>query len=236
MLTLFTTLRVKANASNHLTTAACRRCKQKEEVFLLLELFQKGGPLMYPLLICSIVTITIGLERGYHYIKLGGGGSLPPAVKESIAKGDYEHALQTARQSRGPIAAIITSALLHRGDREAMEKAISVKGSLELKRLNEHLHILELIGRLAPMTGLFGTVLGMVAAFQKVAEAKGQVDPSILAGGIWEALLTTAAGLSVALPALILHHFFEDKVGSEAFRMKLVGAEMVNLLEDKRLD
>lgn len=202
----------------------------------MLELLRKGGILMYPLLVCSLVTIAIGIERSYHYIKIGSKEKIYSEIKANIACCEYDAALRSARQTPGPIAAIAVVALTHRGDRDVMEKAISVKGSLELKRLSKHLHVLELVGRLAPMVGLFGTVLGMVAAFQKVAEVKGQVDPSVLAGGIWEALLTTAAGLAVALPALILHHFFEDKVSSEAFRMKIFGSAIVDFLEGGGVD
>lgn len=179
---------------------------------------------MYLLAVCSIVMIAIGLERSYHYVRLCCRDDLRGEIKGRILSGDFEKALAAA------------AALIHRGDAETMEKAVSVKGSLKLKRLNEHLHILELIGRISPMIGLFGTVLGMVATFQKVAEVRGQLDPSILTGGLWKALLTTAAGLSVSLTALILHHFFEDKVMSEAFHMKLFAAEIVDLLGNKNVD
>lgn len=194
---------------------------------------------MYPLLICSVITIALGFERIYHYAKLRTRRkeALFLEIKNNIACADYENALLIAKQTPGPVAAVAVEALLHRTcAQEILEKAVSVRGSLELKRLNEHLHILELIGRIAPMIGLFGTVLGMVTAFQKVAELKGNVDPSILAGGIWEALLTTVAGLAVALPALVLHHFFEDEVKSLAFQMKLFATEIVDLLGGKILD
>lgn len=191
---------------------------------------------MYLLAVCSIVMIAIGLERSYHYVRLRCRDDLRGEIKGRILSGDFEKALATARRTLGPTAAAAPAALIHRGDAETMEKAVSVKGSLELKRLNEHLHILEPIGRISPMIGLFGTVLGMVAAFQKVAEVRGQLDPSILAGGIWEALLTTVAGLSISLPALILHHFFEGKVMSEAFHMKLFAVEIVDLLGNENVD
>lgn len=191
---------------------------------------------MYLLAVCSIVMIAIGLERSYHYVRLRCRDDLRGEIKGRILSGDFEKALATARRTPGPTAAAAAAALIHRGDAETMEKAVSVKGSLELKRLNEHLHILVPIGRISPMIGLFGTVLGMVAAFQKVAEVRGQLDPSILAGGIWEALLTTVAGLSISLPALILHHFFEGKVMSEAFHMKLFAVEIVDLLGNENVD
>jgi biopolymer transport protein ExbB len=120
---------------------------------------------------------------------------------------------------------------LHSGEqKELIEEEVSLAGSKELQRLHKRLHILELIGRLAPLMGLLGTVLGMVAAFRQVAGAKGVIDPSMLAGGIWEALISTVAGLCVAIPAMILHHFFEDRVNSFAYLMKHYGVEAVKHL------
>jgi biopolymer transport protein ExbB len=99
--------------------------------------------------------------------------------------------------------------------------------------MNENLHVLELIGRVAPLVGLLGTVLGMVNAFRTVAASQGAVDPALLADGIWEALITTVAGMCVAIPALVFHHFFEDRVKKTAFQMKHYGTEIVKLLEEK---
>ncbi|MDL2281142.1 MotA/TolQ/ExbB proton channel family protein, partial [Selenomonadales bacterium OttesenSCG-928-I06] len=176
-------------------------------------------------------------ERLYHYSKASGKEKVFLEIKEKINANNFEGALQVAEQTSGPIAAIAAEALIHRQDSpEVLQDAISIKGSLELARLNQNLHILELIGRIAPMIGLLGTVMGMVTAFQKVATVKGSVDPSILAGGIWEALLTTVAGLCVALPALVIHHFFEDKVNSLAFQMKHCANELLRLLGGEKLD
>lgn len=197
----------------------------------MLELFTKGGPLMYPLLLCSIITVALSLERTYHYIKAEGSKHFDLKAKELIMRGEYDNALHFAQETPGPVAAVVAAALENRGQKKSLiEDAISARGSYELKRLNEHLHILELTGRIAPLIGLLGTVMGMVQAFKTLAVLKGTIDPSLLAGGIWEALITTVAGMCVAIPALIFHHFFEDKVKSWAFRMKQCGNEMVRLL------
>lgn len=198
----------------------------------MLELFVKGGPLMYPLLICSIITMAFSIERTYHYIKAEGHKGFFGEVKELIKNGEYEKAMQMAKSTTGPLAAVVETAIAHRHESVSdIEEAISSKGSLELKRLNDNLHIMELIGRIAPLIGLLGTVLGMVEAFKTLAGLKGTVDPSLLAGGIWEALITTVAGLFVAIPAVVFHHFFEDIVKSWAFRMKHCSNEIVRILE-----
>ena len=197
----------------------------------MLEFFVKGGPLMYPLLFCSILTLTYGIERSIHYFRAGRKSERAAAIHTLIEQHDYQQAQALAEATPGPVAAVLFEGLKHRGaERELLEEHISLRGAAELQRLNRRLHLLELIGRLAPLMGLLGTVLGMVTAFRQVAAAKGAVDPSLLAGGIWEALITTVAGLCVAIPALVLHHLFEDRVKTFAYFMKHYGTEAVKHL------
>lgn len=197
----------------------------------MFELFTKGGPLMYPLLLCSILTVAYGIERGYHYLRAGKGKDIPEEIHQLIEKGTYDDALTLAEATPGPVAAVLAEGLRHRGAQaDLLEEMISLAGFRELVRLNKHLHVLELIGRIAPLMGLLGTVLGMVEAFRQVASAKGAVDPSLLAGGIWEALITTVAGLCVAIPAMVLHHLYEDRVQGFAHLMKHYGTEAVKHL------
>ncbi|MBZ0157131.1 MAG: MotA/TolQ/ExbB proton channel family protein [Alphaproteobacteria bacterium] len=201
----------------------------------MIELFQKGGPLMYPLLLCSILALAFMLERAYHYLRSADRKELLPEILALLRKCDYEGAIRLCESVSGPVAAVLSEALKHRGRSIAtMEEAISLKGSQELKKLNKNLHILELVGRIAPLLGLLGTVLGMVEAFRTISSLKGSVDPSLLAGGIWEALITTVAGLCVAIPALVAHHLFEDRVKTVAFNMKHSGAEVVALLGERK--
>lgn len=197
----------------------------------MVEFFVKGGPLMYPLLLCSVLTVAYGIERIYHYARAGRRSEVPEAIHGLIEQGEFERAQTLARETPGPVAAVLAEGLRHRGTEAGMlEEAISLAGSREMVRLNRNLHILELIGRLSPLLGLLGTVLGMVAAFRNVAASRGAVDPSLLAGGIWEALITTVAGLCVAIPALVLHHLFEDRVRTFAYLMKHYGTEAVKHL------
>lgn len=203
----------------------------------MLSLFYKGGPLMYPLLLCSILMLAFSLERAYHYWKAEGDKGFPAELKKLLSQRQYETALEASRREIGPLAAIAATAIEHRKLPVCeIEAAVSLAGSLELKRLNKNLHILELIGRVAPLIGLLGTVLGMVEAFRVVADMKGAVSPSMLAGGIWEALITTVGGLAVAIPAMVVHHFCEDNVHHWAFRMKTLADEWIKLLEAAQHD
>ncbi len=193
--------------------------------------FDAGGPMMYPLLICSILTVAYAIERSFHFLRAGKSPDAPQTIHDLIEKNEFNKALQVAEISPGPVSAVLEQGLLHAGDKkELIEEEITLKGTKELKRLNKHLHLIELISRIAPLMGLLGTVLGMVNAFQQFAQSNGSVDPSMLAGGIWEALITTAAGLGVAIPSMIVHHMLEEKVESFAFLMKYYGTEAVKHL------
>lgn len=193
--------------------------------------FDAGGPMMYPLLICSILTVAYAIERSFHFLRAGKSPDAPQTIHDLIEKNEFNKALQVAEISPGPVSAVLEQGLLHAGNKkELIEEEITLKGTKELKRLNKHLHLIELISRIAPLMGLLGTVLGMVNAFQQFAQSNGSVDPSMLAGGIWEALITTAAGLGVAIPSMIVHHMLEEKVESFAFLMKYYGTEAVKHL------
>jgi biopolymer transport protein ExbB len=196
----------------------------------MLELFYKGGPLMYPLLFGSVLMIAIIIERGYHFIRARVNRRFIGRVVNVIEEGDLQRAQRIAKECRGPIAAIVEAALRYRSyTQDVVENKISLTGDQELKRLSKNLHLLELTGKIAPMIGLLGTVIGMVEAFRELSSVKGLVDPSLLAGGIWEALITTVAGLFVGIPALVFFHLYTNKVKATATSMKHIGEEIMSM-------
>lgn len=193
--------------------------------------FDAGGPLMYPLLVCSVLILAYTLERSFHFFRAGLSPDAPQKIHELIENNDFSSALELAECSPGPVSAVLTAGLKHVGKtKEFIEEEVVLEGAKEIKRLNSHLHLIELISRISPLMGLLGTVLGLVNAFQQVAQSNSAVDPSMLAGGIWEALITTAAGLTVAIPSMIIHHMLEEQVDSFTFRMKYYGTEAVKHL------
>jgi biopolymer transport protein ExbB len=198
----------------------------------MLALFYKGGPLMYPLLLGSILMVAVVIERGFRFIGTGENKKLIETVKQHIQKREVDTAMEKAREGGGPIALILYEVLKFRCyTQDVVENEISIRGDQILRHLSKNLHLLELIGKIAPMIGLLGTVLGMVEAFQKVAIVKSQVNPSILASGIWEALITTVAGLFVGIPALVFHHLYLNKVKSLAFSMKHYAEEIYTMIK-----
>ena len=192
----------------------------------------KGGVLMWPLILCSLLTLWIFLDRLIHFYRAHANVEhLLAAVSEQLAEDKPANAYQLARTFPGPVAAVFCSLLAAPPQSKTdLEELATIQARQEHRRLSQRLPLLSLIAGLAPLVGLLGTVVGMVRAFQTVATAQGPVNPSILAGGIWEALLTTVAGLAVAIPALIFHHHLDQRVRRYAFQMDHYGTALIRLL------
>ncbi len=201
----------------------------------MIDLFLKGGPLMYPLLACSVLSLAVILERAVHFLGTGTSrGGLDSALA-SLRSRDYRRAGEGLEALRGPVAALLAEAVRSRSlPREELESRLSLVGSSELKRLSLRLHWLELIGRISPMLGLVGTVLGLTRTFRTVAAVRHLSDPSLLASGIWEALITTVAGLLIGIPTLVFYHLYQNRLRSLSFEMKTYGEEVVAMLEEGR--
>jgi biopolymer transport protein ExbB len=201
----------------------------------MIELFQKGGVLMYPLLLCSVIALAVILERGIQFIRAGSSPSWIEELRINFQRRDFSEASAWAETRRGPVATLVREVVEHRElPRAELESRVSAVGSTELKRLSAHLHLLELVGRIAPMLGLSGTVLGLTRTFQTVASVKTFANPGLLANGIWEALITTVTGLFIGIPALVFHHFFENRLNSISFEMKSTAEMMIAELGEHR--
>ncbi len=178
----------------------------------LLQVFHDGGLMMYPIALCSMVCLVFVFER---LIFLRRGRVIPkPFVKRLIEQLeqqqlDREEALELCEKNPSPIAAIITAALKKYG-RPAVEveQAVIDTGERVTNQLRRHLRLLSAISNLSPLLGLLGTVLGMIEAFNVIASTDAMGRPELLAGGIGQAMLTTAAGLFVAIPAYIAYMYF----------------------------
>ncbi|MCL0106951.1 MotA/TolQ/ExbB proton channel family protein [Thermodesulfovibrionales bacterium] len=177
---------------------------------------------MWPILLCSVIVIAITLERLYHFHRTG--VDLPNLLfrlKGLLGEGKSEEAEKLCRDTPGPVAHILAMSIhLHERSPEEKEKILAQVGSKELRRLGKNLRTLGIIGHISPLLGLLGTVTGMIKAFITIQELGGRVDAAVLAGGIWEALITTAAGLSVGIPAITLYHYFEGRVDNFSHQMK----------------
>lgn len=202
----------------------------------MLDLFIKGGPLMIPLFLGSLFMLTIILERLILYLKTGFKQEKFNNILDLVKSGKPDVELLSSDSS--VIGRFLRKTIEGLDEPiDILENELSIFGDGILEKLEKHLHLLSLIGRISPMVGLLGTVMGMVEAFYKVASVEGRaVDPSILADGIWSALITTVAGLFIGIPALIAYSLYESRLNSVAFKMKHYSDELIAVYKRRKND
>ena len=184
-----------------------------------LDLIEKGGPVMFILLGFSIFAFAIIFIKLIQFFSAA--LSSTNKIEKILSKLNGRNAkklLVEIQEIKNPLARIIEVVILTKSDRrfdkESREAEISRIISIEIRNLENYLGGLEVVASISPLLGLFGTVLGMIKAFLNLEKAGSQIDPALLAGGIWEALLTTAFGLAIAIPALAAYHLFENKISN----------------------
>ena len=189
------------------------------------DIFLRGGIVMWPLLFCSVLGAAVILDRTVFFLRLRTTSlrRLQDRVVGDLRRGDAEAALRAARSSDHPVARVASS-YLENLDRppDLRTEIVRREGSLQLERVEKRLRVLAAISHLAPLLGLLGTVLGMVLAFAKIEGLQGAMKPADLAGGIWQALLTTVFGLVVAIPCMAAYHGFEGLADKIARRMQFI--------------
>ncbi len=173
----------------------------------MIDFFIKGGILMWPILLCSVMALAITLSKALQFRTVLKGLSGTP---DSIL------------HERPRLMAPLLAAMENGGD----EQELSIIGSRQIRGLEKGLGLLALISVIAPLLGLTGTVTGMIQAFQIIAAHESQVNPRMLAGGIWEALITTAAGLFVAIPTHVAYHLLGERLDEIALTMKEIATRL----------
>jgi biopolymer transport protein ExbB len=183
----------------------------------LVELFLKGGWVMYPILFCSVLAVAIVVAKVRQFLKLRIDDTthLEVALRSLEEKGSAE-LRQKLEGSSHPVARVVMQSVSLCENSQLPLADIEVEigriGSDLLRQLDCWLRPLNGVAQLSPLLGLLGTVLGMISAFMTIQSAGTAVNPAMLAGGIWEALLTTAFGLIVAVPTMAAYYYFEGKV------------------------
>jgi len=197
------------------------------------DLFTRGGPLMYPILLCSIIGWAIFLERMIAFVKVRRSlHSLKSTVFALLEQGASAEAFQLCSQSRMPLAKILSVVLNNCGRKRSGLKALAEEvGAREAVALQRYLGLLGTIANITPLLGLLGTVLGMIKAFNVIA-TEGMGTPASLGGGISEALITTAAGLTVAVPMILLHRYLTSRSDRLVLELEEAAMQVVDLVED----
>jgi biopolymer transport protein ExbB len=198
----------------------------------MIELFQQGGLVMYPILACSIIFVAILIERLFHLHRAQiNTGEFIAGIRTIIKKRNMAEAISICEETPGPVAHVIQAGLVkHDRPKAEIKEAIDDAALHEVPRLEKNLVVLATIAHIAPLLGLFGTVLGMIDVFRTIESLRGSVQPGRLAGGIGEALITTAAGLAVAIPVFIAYNYLVSRVGALVWDMERSATEVVDLL------
>lgn len=188
------------------------------------DLIALGGPVVAILFCFSVAAVTVVIAKAWQFwSNRPAANASPEQALKLIENGERNSANMLLQKQRNPRIRVIAQTL-QLIDHSALSlddvrEESTRLARIEINRLQSFLRVLEVIAMLAPLLGLFGTVLGMISAFQAMELAGAQVNPSILSGGIWKALMTTAAGLAVAIPVSLVHSFLERRVETEANSM-----------------
>jgi biopolymer transport protein ExbB len=191
----------------------------------MLNFFVKGGPVMYPFLLCSIISLAIIFERTLFWLRLGRNRDEERVgrILELAEKEEYESAWELGRQSKDYIVRVLMGGIAHR--RYSLPSALEMGAEEEIKRMSKHLNILDTIITVAPLLGIFGTVVGIINSFDLLGRA-GIEHPQVVTGGIAQALITTATGLGVAMMTLLPYNYFQSKIQSASKELEKFGTSL----------
>jgi biopolymer transport protein ExbB len=191
-----------------------------------------GGPVLVALFAISLAAGTIAIFKGLQFARMGVGRS--GGTEHALllwSKGEFDEGLRRARSDVSPASASVAGAMAslisYPADRDRAKEVAAHIAMSQIDIMSRYLRFLETVAQAAPMLGLLGTVIGMISAFGELSAKGGAIDPSALAGGIWVALITTAAGLSVAIPVYFLSMWFEGRVDQERATMESAIAKVL---------
>lgn len=202
----------------------------------LLTLFADGGAMMYPLVLCSLIALGVIIAKAWTlWLAHKSAKRILVEVEEAARAGRIDEAIRIASETPGPTAAILLSGLrrIRHGtvSEDEVPRAVSTTGAIELGFLERGLVILATVANVAPLMGFLGTVAGMILAFAAIEQA-GDVDPTLVAGGIKVALLTTATGLTIAIPVNIGYNYFVTRIDGLILDMEQGTQQILNLVWD----
>ncbi len=182
-------------------------------------IFEKGGPVMYPLLLCSIIAFTVIIERIMFWIRedMRRDQKLVDNVLDLCQKGDWEGVRQLVQGTKDYVVRVLVSGIVHR--EFSLTKAMESAATEELKRMRRFMGVLDTMITVAPLLGIFGTVLGIISSFELLGTA-GIEHPQAVTAGIAQALITTAAGLGIAILSVFPYNYFNARVENAALTIE----------------
>ncbi|HEY4652081.1 MAG TPA: MotA/TolQ/ExbB proton channel family protein [Pontibacter sp.] len=220
------------------TTALAEGAQAASETSVsLIDLALAGGWAMYPLAILSLAAVYIFVER---YLTLKKAAKNPEGfndrIKSMVLAGDINGAKMLCAQTNTPVSRMLSKGISRIGNPlKNIETSIENVGKIEISKLERNLAGLATIAGAAPMLGFLGTVTGMIQAFIAIAQAEGSISPKLLSGGIYEAMVTTAAGLIIGLPAYVGYNYLVTKIDNIVHAMEYSSIEFLDLLQEPQL-
>jgi biopolymer transport protein ExbB len=200
------------------------------------EYMQKGGPLMWLILFCSVLAGAVFLERITYFHRITVRvGEFMRGLANLIEHRRFAEAQMECASTPTPVTRVIHAAILrHQATRAELKDIVQEAGQLEVPRLERRLGLLATIGFIAPMIGLLGTIVGLIEAFVNISSQSGFAGATDIASGIYQSLLTTAAGLVVAIPCALGYSYLSARVNALLHDMERAGIEIVNLITEHR--
>jgi len=198
-----------------------------------LDYFVKGGPVMYPLLLCSIAAIAISVERYFFFKKEDSGRDFTKQFCEYIENDNWSDAKSLADATKGEIAKLATIVMARHGKFERLENFVSVRAERALDKFENRLNYLNVIVTLAPVLGLLGTVTGMIGSFNNFSQRLD--NPLAVTAGIGEALITTVFGLCISIIAICMYAYFNRRLTAITLNLEEVGNTLLEAIA-KNLD
>jgi len=195
------------------------------------DIVQRGGPVMIPIVMCSIFSLALSLERLSYFFRLHLGKDIDQCFEQlraMVRGGRWTDAQALCDNWQGPVARVVLAGLeAHERTPQEIDEIMEEAAHAELPAVESHLRWLSTLAQVSTLLGLLGTVTGLVRAFQ-VIETKSAggnpVSPGDLAGGVWEALITTVAGLIIAIPTILVYNYLGSRVGEVQFQMEKAAA------------
>jgi biopolymer transport protein ExbB len=185
----------------------------------MIDLFIKGGPVMYPLLACSVLALTVIIERAFFWFRedMRRNQALVDSVLELCRLGNWEEVRTVVKGSRDYVVRILVNGILHR--EFSMGKAMETAASDEIQRMRRYLIVLDTMITIAPLLGIFGTVTGIITSFELLGTS-GIQNPQAVTAGIAQALITTAAGLAIAIPSVFAYNHYNARAEKAALTIE----------------
>jgi biopolymer transport protein ExbB len=194
-----------------------------------------GGPMAIPLIICSIFSLAVIIEKGIFFFRRKDNSlRLLKRIELKVENDDIIGALNELKGEKGPNAKLLSTALSHyEEDPERIREVLQAVGEDEIKKMEKHLPVLDVVAMISPLLGLLGTVLGIISSFNILGTAAGAANPAQISSGIAAALISTAMGLVIAIPTAIFYSYYINKVEEKSHEMNLSMIDIMDVITDR---